>query len=112
MWLDGRDAEIARVIWNYFAVVEQKWPDAWKERVPGSVLNRTTGFGALMRFLRLAYLACAEIGEVPGQKGFASLFKAVHLKADEFTPDKYKPGSSGEGALYRDLAEQTGLKEG
>ena len=55
MFLDERDAEIARVLWNYFGAVEDKWGKYWREVRRGYVLNRTTGFRGLMSFLRFAY---------------------------------------------------------
>ena len=54
-FIDERDVDITIVLWNYFLAVQAKWPKAWKEPIRGNILNRTTGFGALMRFLRIAY---------------------------------------------------------
>ena len=56
MFIDERDAEIAKLVWNYFDAVRQRWPDAWgsvEER--GNMLPRTNGFRAFMRFFSLVY---------------------------------------------------------
>ena len=54
-FIDERDVHITIVLWNYFLAVQAKWPISWEIPAKGNILNRTTGFGALMRFLRLAY---------------------------------------------------------
>ncbi|MCE9520559.1 MAG: hypothetical protein K8R87_13520, partial [Verrucomicrobia bacterium] len=50
-FIEGKDAEIAKILWNYFTAVSQRWPKAWISGERGMVLARTTGFAALMRFL-------------------------------------------------------------
>src|SRR5256885_11213323 len=35
-----RDAEIAKIVWNFFAAVEARWPGAWSESKPGMILDR------------------------------------------------------------------------
>src|SRR5438874_2527901 len=40
--IDDKDAMIARTLWNFFAAVSNKWPDAWNTRQQGNILNRTT----------------------------------------------------------------------
>lgn len=111
MFVDGRDAEIARVVWNYFAAVAERWPEAWWERRPGSILNRTNGFGGLIRFLGDAYNSLEGKGRVVSQSNFAAIFKRIRLRESDFTPDNYKPGTSGEARLYHDLLEQSGLAD-
>ncbi len=109
MFIDERDAEIAKVISNYFAAVEYKWFDAWYHSRVGNILNRTTGFGALMRFLPIAYLNSGEPGDVITADKFAVIFRKINLKNEDFNPDKYKPGATGERDLFNDFCAQTGL---
>ncbi len=111
MFLDDRDAEITRIIWNYFKAVELKWPNAWPRPVAGNILNKTTGFAALMKFLRPAYLSKALPGEMVSITQFQFIFKKINLIDEDFTPDNYKPGTSGEYNLYYDLMEKSGLSE-
>jgi len=75
----------------------------------GNILNRTTDFGAFMRFLPLAYVSVGKPGEVVSAERFRSLFERVSLKDEDFNPDRYKPDTGGESALFRDLCGQTGL---
>jgi DGQHR domain-containing protein len=112
LFVAERDAEIARVIWNYFDAVRRRWPHAWDRVERGNVLNRTTGFAALMRFLRPAYLRLATSSAVvPRTEAFYSLFAGLELTDESFAPERFLPGSSGEADLYRLLAEASGLAE-
>jgi DGQHR domain-containing protein len=109
MFVEDHDAEIARVLWNYFTAVAQKWPDAWTGKQEGLILNRTTGYRALMRFLPNAYL---HIGyEVAPAADFKAIFDRVKLRDADFTPEMFKPGTSGQAALYRKLVLDTKLDE-
>jgi DGQHR domain-containing protein len=105
----GHDAEIAKVIWNYFDAVAIRWPDAWEEKTRGKILNRTTGFSALMRFLGDTYPNQAQGHPVPEVAAFLAIFSRVALSDEDFTPARYLPGSGGEAELYRDLISQSGI---
>ena len=109
MWLDNEDEKIARVLWNYFGAVEDRWEDSWRVPRRGNMLNRTTGFRGLMLFLRPSYLACGGPERVPTRAQFRELFDKVKLEGEDFTPANYRPGSSGQSKLRNDLLEQTGL---
>ncbi len=103
MMIDKRDMEIADVLRNYFDVVRAKWPEAWKSMGSGLILSKTNGFRALMRFLRPAYLYLVGPGEVPTKEDFEKVFIRIPMKDNEFTTDNFKPGTSGEVALYNAL---------
>lgn len=109
MFIDERDADIAQIIWNYFAVIEYMWFDAWITFKVGNILNRTTGFGAFMKFLRNAYLHLGNPGDIIDSEKFRNIFKKITLKEEDFTPDNFKPGATGEQELYLELCRQTGL---
>jgi DGQHR domain-containing protein len=111
LFVAERDAEIAKIMWNYFDAVRRRWPRAWNTVERGNVLNRTTGFGALMRLLRRAYIKLAAKGPIPKSEAFLALFANVKLTDDSFTPDRFLPGSSGEADLYHLLCEATGLRD-
>ncbi len=105
-----RDAELAKVVWNFFGAVAERWPSAWEEKTTGRILNRTTGFAALMRFLRDAYLSLNAPNTVPEQSAFLELLRRIALKDQDFTPERYLPGTGGEAQLYKDLLVQSGLR--
>ncbi len=109
MFIDERDAEIARIIWNYFKAVEKKWPEAWPRIKRGNILNRTTGFGALMKFLGYAYINIKSKEGVISVNEFENALSKIKIRDNDFNPEKYTPGSSGEAKLYKELVEQSGL---
>ena len=105
------DAQIAKVLWNYFSAVRDKWEVAWAD-VPrrGNMLPRTNGFRALMRFLPAAYLHVGGPPSLPSVEEFGSVLAPITLGDDDFNTDRYIPGSTGERALLDDLLELSGLK--
>ena len=110
LFINEKDAEIAKNLWNYFRAVETKWPNAWPKVMRGNILNRTTGFGALMRFLRDVYAQFDKKEDVITKDEYFEVLKRINLKDKDFTPENYKPGSSGEGELYRDLLTLSDLQ--
>ena len=110
LFIQDRDAEIARTVFNYFTAVAQRWPEAWELKKTGLILNRTTGFRALMRFLGVAYMSLGREAVFPTSE-FMGIFKRVKLNSEDFTPEKFKPGTSGQAELYRKLQADTGLDE-
>ena len=109
MFLDERDAEIADVLWQYFKAIETRWPVAWPTLYRGNILNRTTGFSALMRFLREAYLNLVEPGSLVTMTQFLGIFAQIDLNDEHFNSEKYKTGTGGEASLYNDLLRYSGL---
>jgi DGQHR domain-containing protein len=109
MMIDKRDLEIVDIIWNYFDAARLRWPTAWSAMGRGQILNKTNGFRALMRFLKSAYLHLVGPGEVPKREQFKKIFDRIELGDDEFNSDTFKPGTSGEVALYRMLKEKSGI---
>lgn len=106
MFLDKKDAEIAKVVWNYFSAVSLRWKDSWNDlKTTGNILPRTNGFRALMRLLPVVYNKLGGAGNIPSQKEFLELLERIPLQDGEFTSDDFLPGSSGEGTLYSRLLE-------
>jgi len=103
MMIDKRDMEIADVLWAYFDAARSKWPRAWSSMGSGMMLNRTNGFRGLMRFLLPAYLHLVGPGEVPTKSQFETVFQRIQMNDDEFNTDNFRPGTSGEVALYNAL---------
>ena len=103
LFIEEKDTTIAKVIHNYFDAVREKWPEAWDFRGQGRILNKTNGFRALMRVLPRAYLYFANPGDIVSQAKFLELFRRVDVDDSYFTPERFKPGSSGEGDLVQFL---------
>ena len=108
---DNTDIKIAQLILNYFAAVSKKWPEAWNNVKPNLILNRSTGFIALMRFLKDVYLHIGKIDDVPTKEEFSVIFAPISLTDDDFNKHRYVPGSTGQKALYQDLLDQANLHQ-
>lgn len=100
---NDEDGKIARIIFNYFKAVENKWPNAWSRVDKGNILNRSTGFIALMRFLRDVYNSFRKINTVIAIEEFDAIFEEVTLCEEDFNPKQFIPGSGGQVALYNKL---------
>jgi DGQHR domain-containing protein len=107
MFIEERDADITVLIWNYFAAVQRRWPFAWSTKESGNILNRTTGFTALMRFLPVAYLASGASDAVVPSPFFETILSEVGLRDTDFTPEQFPPGSSGISKLHRQIVADT-----
>lgn len=107
---DDDAAGVYKNLKNYFAAIKDKWPTAWDDAAPGIILNRTTGYAALMRFLRPVYLANCSKGEILTYSDCKEVFDKISIEPKALNKDVYVPGSSGVGRLYRDLLEQSGLE--
>lgn len=108
LFIDSKDAEIARNLLNYFTAAKRRWPNYWSN----SLLTKSTGVIALMRFFRPAYLSRVDkIGEVVKVEDFETIFDEVKINGENFTKEYYLPGSSGQSQLYKDLITDTGISE-
>lgn len=103
LFIDEKDAVIARNMWNFFAAVDARWPSVWRPVERGFILNRTTGFSALMRFLGVLYPRLGPDQEVVEVRDYTAVFDRVEINEDEFHRDVFVPGSSGINALFRRL---------
>lgn len=109
MFIEKEDGKIAQLIWNFFSAVEHRWPNAWHDTTNTYILNKSTGFIALMRFFRDVYVSFERIGEVINEEEFHGVFNNINIDESSFVKDIYIPGSSGQGKLYRDLIEKANL---
>jgi DGQHR domain-containing protein len=108
-FVEGKDTDIANLIWNYFSAVSERWPVAWNRGGEGLILNKTNGYNALMRFFRIAYLNFADPGQMVTKDEFRTLFDQVKIDNEGFDRNKFLPGSSGATELYRILIQHTRL---
>lgn len=112
LFAEDRDAEIAKNIWNLFDAVRGRWPDSWASPERGMVLNRTTGFSALMRFLGIAFRRLdPSHSRVIASAEYGALLRKVQIEDRGFSSDRYLPGSSGQSRLLNELLAGSGLGE-
>lgn len=110
LFLNEKDMEIGDILLNYFSAVRDRWPDAWSSQEEGIMLGKTNGFRAFMRLLRPIYLKLATASAaVPSKAAFERLFATVTLKDPDFNVEAFKPGTSGESALFQRLREELNL---
>lgn len=110
MFVEERDVDIAKTLHEYFIAVRERWPRAWDSDALGYMLNRTNGFRALCRLLRPMYLFHSMGDEVVTREQFGKFFDRVQMSDEDFTTDRFPPGTSGEAALYNRLMQETGLE--
>ncbi len=106
LFIEERDAEIAKIIWEYFDAVQERWPDAWWKVEREMILNKSTGFLALMRFFRDAYIASEQIGTIVKKDYYKDLLAKSSLKDTDFNRDNFLPGSGGQSKLYKILLDE------
>lgn len=108
-FLEEDDKSIAKMVMNYFSAVQQCWPVAWDNNTRDFILNRSTGFISLMKFL---FDCCKALGfsqDVIKTDEFSSILKKIKLVDADFTKNRFIPGSSGQAALYKEF--QKALEE-
>ena len=110
LFIDDSDETIVVILWHFFSAVSKRWPNSWTNVERGNVLNRTTGLGALMRFMRIAYLSMETPDQIVVSAKYKPLLDKIQLLDGSFSPDRYLPGSSGEKALFDALVEQSQLQ--
>lgn len=109
LFIDEEDGAIAKIIWEFFEAVETKWKKAWQEVQPEMILNKSTGFIALMNLFKDLYVKFDRIGEVITAKEYLDYLNKSTLKDEDFNRTKFIPGSGGQSTLYKTLKEQIGI---
>lgn len=99
-FIKEEDAKIAKVIWNYFEAVKGKWPTAWGN--PNSILTKSTGIIALMRFLK-DLVEIIDIDKIISIEDFKGVLNKINIKDANLINDIYQSGGVGQSALYKDL---------
>ncbi|KIN64888.1 DGQHR domain protein [Sulfitobacter noctilucicola] len=108
---DDNDAAVFLCLTNYFNAVKARWPKLWDDAPAGTVLNRTTGYGALMKFLRPVYLSKCDKGEILTREACDEVFRGISIPDRELTREHFLPGSSGVSTLYNRLLSESGLSD-
>lgn len=109
LFIDEEDVLIAKIIWEYFIAVEKKWPRAWSFVEPEMILNKSTGFIALINLFRDLYVKIGRIGELVPNEEYLKYFEMVKLVDTDFNRSNFIPGSGGQSSLYKKLKDYIGI---
>ncbi len=104
-FINEEDAKIARLVWNYFKVVEEKWEEAWNDNT--KILSKSTGVISLMRFLRDVVEHYNASDRIITIEEFKTIFDKIEITNKEFTNDEFKSGGVGQAKLYKRLKEDS-----
>jgi DGQHR domain-containing protein len=108
---EDNDGAVFLCLTNYFNAVKARWPASWDDAPAGSILNRTTGYCALMKFLRPVYLSRCAKGEILTREACDEIFRGIDIKDHEMTRETFFPGSSGISSFYKRLLAESGLSD-
>lgn len=110
LFLAEKEAYIAKIIYNYFSAIKNKWPSAWDNvSETGNLLPKANSFNAFMRYFRThgyKYACKEQYGEVPSIERFSELFAEIDMKDEDFNRVNLPPGSGGATALYKVLTRE------
>jgi DGQHR domain-containing protein len=109
LFLDEKDTVIAQIVKDYFTVVRDKWPNSWNKVQGNQILNKSTGFVALMKFFGKVYPSLAQTNKVPSMSDFKIIFDKISYSDNFFTRENYPPGATGISKLYNDFLTKSGL---
>jgi DGQHR domain-containing protein len=104
---DETDTQITQLMINYFQAVQSKWPYSWDTVVNNNILNKSTGFIALMKFFKDAVLRLrkSEI-DIVSKDAFIKLLETINIDDNSFTNQIYLPGKKGQSTLYKELIDK------
>lgn len=109
---DETDISLTQIVVNYFNAVQERWPYSWKNVVKNNILNKSTGYIALMKFFRDACLFLRKSeDDVIEKQQFAELFESIDIEDKSFTTEKYLPGIKGQNELYKELLLKSKLND-
>lgn len=98
LFIQRRDVDIARIIWNYFSAIKDRWPIAWKNFNPKNVLIRKTGFRAFIGILP-KLLAEMDTDTIPFKENFSYALQGIPLVDKDFLKPIYQEENDGESSL-------------
>ncbi len=105
-----KDEIIALNVFNYFEAIRKTWPEEWDARNRNSVLNKTVGFIALVRYLRTIVNLIRDVLGLDGYSVIAyQQFKFI-LDSTGVTPDFFysvDAVSKSSGEIFNELSKNT-----
>jgi DGQHR domain-containing protein len=115
LFINGKEIDIAEILYNYFKAIEEKWPESWKDKDRiGNLLPRSNAFKAFMIYLKddcYSKLVNNNFGEIPTVQQFSNSLAHIQLKDEDFTIRNFAPGSGGQSMFLKMLRGQIGLQE-
>tara|TARA_R110001583_G_scaffold114863_1_gene265276 strand:- start:5128 stop:6270 length:1143 start_codon:yes stop_codon:yes gene_type:complete len=109
---DESDKGITQLIVNYFQAIQNKWDYSWNTVINNNILNKSTGYIALIRFFKDVYLALRKNeDDIISKEMFIGFFNKIDIKDGTFTNENYVPGGKGQSVLYNELKEKSGLNQ-
>lgn len=100
-FINHEEAKIAKLLWNYFKAIEDKWSIAWWDTT--SILSKSTGIIALMRFLKDIILKKSKANTIVTVQEFSEIFERIKLDDADFTKETFESGGVGQSKLYNRL---------
>lgn len=108
---DESDVKITQIVINYFQAVQEKWNYSWNNVFKNNILNKSTGYIALMKFFKDAcYYLRKDDEDVISKERFIELFNKINIEDRSFTTEKYLPGAKGQNDLYKELLAKSKIK--
>lgn len=102
MFINEKNEYIINILWMYFSAVKKRWPKAWDN---SSLLSKSTGVIACMRFLRPLFISLGSRWEISEQEYYSVLLKSS-LHDNDFTKEYFIPGTSGQSKLFHLLVQE------
>ena len=111
LFADGKDIDIAKIMFNYFTAVQKRWPTAWGNK--DYLLSKNSAFRALMKYLRDVYLQLNRnnFEYIPTVQEFSDILAKQKIKDEEFTSEHFKMGEMGMNDIYKLLSTQMSYEE-
>lgn len=107
LFIDGKDFDIAEIIYNFFKAVGDKWPESWENyETPGNLLPRSNAFKAFMKFLKediYPEIIMNKKPSIPTMKDFRPYLDNNNFEDGDFTTQVFAPGSSGQSTFLKML---------
>ncbi len=115
LFIEGKDVDIAEILFNYFSAIKKKWPASW-DAAKGSknLLPRSNAFKAFMKYLRIdvyASVAADDLGRIPATKEFTPFFTDITITDQDFNTRNFVAGSAGESRFLKMLRRQITLDD-
>ncbi len=115
LFIEGKEVDIAEILYNYFSAVKEKWPNSWNDiNRTGNLLPRSNAFKAFMKFLKedVYASACNEaFGQIPSSEVFSKYLLKAELTDENFTVENFAPGSGGQSKFLQMLRGEIGLQD-